>query len=215
MLHLVTTHNCYKYLKNRFDKSLVQPLRKRLQEVQVPGDAEPQVAARKPNGFNGPCRKCGERGHKARECESAKVKSEAAKVKNNPPEGLPSTSLEGESRTRASDELGKVPVDESMTTQSTWMPRDESPSGEVHGVARSHKEAAGVDIESGEAGERTRTGNNEEHRAHEHIDDSDSEMASRQVDDKATDTPNPHAKCAGPTRPVGTSHDPADKLFGE
>ena len=26
MLHLTTTHNCYKYLKNRFDKSLVQSL---------------------------------------------------------------------------------------------------------------------------------------------------------------------------------------------
>ena len=95
------------------------------------------------------------------------------------------------------------------------MPRDESPSREVHGVARSHEEAAGVDVEGGEAGERTRTGDDEERRARECIDDSDSETASRQVDDEATDTPNPHAKCAGPTRPVGTSNDPVDELFGE
>ena len=40
-------------------------------------------------------------------------------------------------------------------------------------------------------------------------------MASQQVHDEATDTPNPHAKCTGPMRPVGTSHNPADKLFGE
>ena len=134
---------------------------------------------------------------------------------SNPPEALPSTSLEGESQTGTSDELGRVPVDESTTSQSMWMPRDESPSGEVHGVARSHEEAAGVDVEGGEAGERTRTGDDEERRAREHIDDSDSETASRQVDDEATDTPNPHAKCAGPTRPVGKLHDPADELPGE
>jgi hypothetical protein len=30
------------------------------------------------------------------------------------------------------------------------MPRDESLSGEVHGVARSHEEAAGVNVEGGE-----------------------------------------------------------------
>ena len=82
-------------------------------------------------------------------------------------------------------------------------------------MARSHKEAVGVDVKGGEASERTRTGNNEEHRARERIDDGDSETASQQVDDEATDTPNPHAKCAGPTRPVGTLHDPADELSGE
>ena len=95
------------------------------------------------------------------------------------------------------------------------MPRDESPSGEVHGVARSHKEAAGVNVKGGEAGERTRTGDDEERRVCERINDRETGMASRQVDDEATDTPNPHAKCAGPTRPVGTLHDLADKLFGE
>ena len=37
----------------------------------------------------------------------------------------------------------------------------------------------------------------------------------RQVDQsEATDTPNPHTKCAGPTRPVGTLHDPADEPSG-
>ena len=134
---------------------------------------------------------------------------------SNPPEALPSTSLEGGSQTGASDELGRVPNDETTKSQSTWMPRDESPSGEVHGVARSHEEAAGVDVEGGEAGERTRTGDDEERRARERIDDRETGMAGRQVDDEATDTPNPHAKCAGPTRPVGTSHDPADELSGE
>ena len=84
-----------------------------------------------------------------------------------------------------------------------WMPWDESPSGEVHGGARSHEEAAAVDVEGGEAGERTRTGDDEERQVRERI------------NNKATDTPNPHAKCAGPTRPVGTSHDLANKLSGE
>jgi hypothetical protein len=146
MLHLTTAHDYYKYLTNRFEKSTVQPLRKRLREVQVPSDAEPQVAACKPKGFNGPCRKCGERGHKARECKSAK-----AKVENNPPEGLPSTSLEG-GRTGVSDELSKVRIDESRTTQPTWMPHDEELGGEFHGVAMSHEEAARVDVEGGEVG---------------------------------------------------------------
>ena len=40
---------------------------------------------------------------------------------SNPPEALPSTSLEGESQTGVSNELGKVPVDETMTSQSMWM----------------------------------------------------------------------------------------------
>ena len=286
MLHLATTHDCYKYLKNRFNKSLVQPLQKRLQEVQVPGDAEPQVAAHKPNSFNGPCRKCGECGHKARECGKVRIKSGSVAVEEkltgsrrkprhhtegsrveekgrkderattraggheaaamtagmslatstsspepnmasweahdetsdaanpnttcagptrpedespNPPEALPSTSLEGGSRTGVSDELGRVPNNETTILQSTWMLRDESPSREVHGVARSHKEAAGVNVEGGEAGERTRTGDDEERRARERIDDRETEMASRQVDDEAADTTNPHAKCAGPT----------------
>ena len=82
-------------------------------------------------------------------------------------------------------------------------------------MARSHEEAAGVDVEGGEAGKRTRAGNDEECRACERIDDGETKTAGQQVDDKAIDTPNPHAKCAGPTRPVGTSHDPADELSGE
>ena len=78
-------------------------------------------------------------------------------------EALPSTSLEGGSRTGVSDKLRKVPVNETITLQLMWMPQDESPSREVHGVARSHEKAAGVNIEGGEAGERTCTGNNKEH----------------------------------------------------
>ena len=134
---------------------------------------------------------------------------------SNPPEALLSTSLKGGSWTGASDELRKVPVDETTTMQPTWMPRDTELSGEVHGVVKNHEEVVGDDIEGGEAGERTHTGDNEERRAHERIDDGDSETASRQVNDKATDTPNPHAKCTGLTRPVGTLHDPADELSGE
>ena len=134
---------------------------------------------------------------------------------SNPPEALLSTSLEGGSWTGASNELRKVPDDETTISQSMWMPRDKSPSREVHGVARSDEEAAGVDVEGGEAGKRTCTGDDEERQACERIDDGDCETASRQVNDEATDTSNPHAKCAGPTRPVGTLHDPADELFGE
>ena len=36
-----------------------------------------------------------------------------------------------------------------------------------------------------------------------------------QVDDETTKPPNPHATRAGPTRPVGTSHEPAAELLGE
>ena len=39
------------------------------------------------------------------------------------------------------------------------------------------------------------------------------ETTSQQVDNEATDTMNPHAKCAGPTRPVETPHEPANKWF--
>jgi hypothetical protein len=172
------------------------------------------VAARTRKTFDGPCRKCGECSHKAREWESAKVKSKAAKVENNPPEEFSSMPLEGR-RTGASTKLSEVPNDEMTTAQSTWMPQDESPSGEVHGVARSHEEAAGVDVEGGEADERIRTSDDEESQARERIDDRETEMASQPVDDEAADTPDPHAKCAEPTRPVGTSHDPADELPGE
>ena len=134
---------------------------------------------------------------------------------SNPPEALPSTSLKGGSWTGVSDKLGKDPVDESTTMQPTWMPRDAKSSGEVHEVARSHEEAAGDEVTGGEAGKRTRTSDNEEHQACECIDDRETKTAGQQVDDKATDTPNPHAKCTGLTRPVGTSHDPANELSGE
>ena len=110
------------------------------------------MAAHKPNGFNRPCWKCGERGHKACECESAKVKLEAAKVENNPPEGLPSTSLEG-GRTGASDKLSEVLINDSRTKQLTWMPHDEESGGEFHEVAKSHEEAARVDAKGGEVSE--------------------------------------------------------------
>ena len=259
------------------------------------------MAARTRKPFDGACRKCGERGHKAHECRTVSIESEEPRVKekptrsrhkprhrtessrveekgrkgerattrarghkaaamtavvslatsvsspephmasqeahdetsdaanpnatctrptrpedesHNPPKRLPSMPLEGR-RTGASNKLSEVPNDETMISQSTWMPRDESLCGEVHGVARSHKEAAGVDVKDGEASKRTRTGNDEERRAHERIDNGETKMVGQQVDNEATDTPNPHAKCAGPTRPVGTSHDPADKLSGE
>ena len=133
---------------------------------------------------------------------------------SNSPEALPSTLLKRGSRTKASNELRRVPVNESTTMQPMWMPQDTELSRKVHGVAKSHKEAAGDEVEGGEAGERTRTGDDEECQVHERINDGNSEMASQQVNNKATDTPNPHAKCAGPTRPVGTSHDPADELSG-
>jgi hypothetical protein len=150
MLHLTTAHDYYKYLTNRFDKPTVQMLERR-RKLEGCHDTEPQVAARTQKTFDRPCRKCGERSHKARECESAKVKSKAAKVENNPPEGLPSTSLEGR-RTGASDELSKVRIDESRTMQPTWMPHDEELGGEFHGVAKSHEEAARVDVKGGEVG---------------------------------------------------------------
>jgi hypothetical protein len=82
-------------------------------------------------------------------------------------------------------------------------------------VARSHEEAVGVDVEGGEADERIRTSDDEESRARERIDDWETEMASQPVNDKAADTPDPHAKCTEPTRPVGTSHNPADEPPGE
>ena len=81
---------------------------------------------------------------------------------SNPPEALPSTLFKGGSWTGASNELRKVPVDKTTTSQSTWMPRDESPSREVHGVARSHKEVAGVNIEGGEVDKMSRMTNDGE-----------------------------------------------------
>ena len=254
MLYLETAHNYYKYLTNRFNKSIVQPLQEQLQKIEGCRDTEPQVAARTRKTFGRPCRKCGERGHKACECRTVSIESESSRVEekgkkgqraakrvskdeaaarrpgtvttakttagmslatpvsspepdmaswqvdnptadavnpnatcagptrpadelSNPPEALPSTSLEGGSRTGTSDELGRVPNDETTITQSTWMPRDESPSREVHGVARSHEEAAGVDVEGGEASERTRTGDDEERQVRERIDDRETGMA--------------------------------------
>jgi hypothetical protein len=97
--------------------------------------------------------------------------------------------------------------------QLTWMPHNDELSGEVHGVAKNHEETVGADIKAGEAGERTCTGNDEEHRVRECIDDPGTEMTSCQVNNKATDTLNPHVKCTGPTRPVSTLHDPANECW--
>ena len=70
-----------------------------------------------------------------------------------PPDEVPSPPLEGR-RTGASDELStEVPVDKSTTTQPTWTPRVKRPTGEVHGVAESHEEAAGGEVEGGEVGD--------------------------------------------------------------
>ena len=69
LLHLETAHY-YKHLTNQFDKSTVQPLQERLRKREGCRDAEPQVAVRTRKAFDGACRKCGERGHKACECGS-------------------------------------------------------------------------------------------------------------------------------------------------
>ena len=84
-------------------------------------------------------------------------------------------------------------------------------------MAKSHKEAVGLggEVEDGEASERTHTSDDKEHRVCERINNHETETAGRQVHDKATDTPNPHAKYAGLMRPVGTSHNPANELFGK
>ena len=80
MLYLKTAHNYYKYLTNRFDKSTVQPLQERLRKIEGCCDAEPQVAVRTQKTFDGACRKCGERGHKARECGKVRVESGSVEV---------------------------------------------------------------------------------------------------------------------------------------
>lgn len=63
---------------------------------------------------------------------------------------LPSTLLKGGSWTRASDELGRVAVKELTITQLTWMLHNKKLSGEVHGVAERHEEAAGDDSSGSE-----------------------------------------------------------------
>ena len=169
------------------------------------------MAVHKPNSFNGPCQKCGECGHKARECESVKVKSGSAKVEEEPtgnrhkpkchtenlipnpvktpPEELPSTSLEG-GRTQASDKLNKVLNDEIETAQPMWMPHDEELGGEFHGVAKSHEEAARVDVEGGGVDETSRMTNDGERQADMSMDET-----------TATTTANPPADANTPERP--------------
>ena len=210
MLYLETAHDYYKYLTNRFDKSTVQPLQERLRKIEGCRDAEPQVAARTRKTFDGACRKCGERGHKARECGKVRVESGSVEVEEKPtrshrkprrrtenpdpvktpPEELPSTSLEG-GRTQASDELNEVRNDEIETVQPTWMPHDEESGGEVHGVAKSHEEAARVDVEGGEVDEMSRTTNDGERQADTSTDKT-----------TATTTANPPADANTPERPA-------------
>ena len=71
---------------------------------------------------------------------------------HTPPDELPSPLLKGR-RSGASDELRKLPVDESTATQPTWTPQVKRPSREVHGVAKNHKKAAEADVEGGEVNE--------------------------------------------------------------
>ena len=206
LLYLETAHDYYKYLTNRFDKSTVQPLQERLRKLEGCCDAEPQVAARTQKPFDGACRMCGERGHKAHECKTVSIESEEPRVEEKPtgsrhkprrrtenpnpvktpPEELPSTSLE-EGRIQASDELNEVRNDEIETAQPTWMPHDKESGGEVHGVAKSHEEAARVDVEGGEVDKMSRTTNDGERQA----DTSTDETA-------ATTTANPPADANTP-----------------
>ena len=145
----------------------------------------------------------------ARECRTVSIESEVAKVEEKPtrsrrkprcrtenpnpvktpPEELPSISLEG-GRTQASDELNEVRNDEIETAQPMWMPHNEESGGEVHGVAKSHKEAARVDVEGGEVDEMSRTMNDGERQA----DTSTDETA-------ATTTANPPVDANTPERP--------------
>ena len=167
------------------------------------------MAACKPNGFNGPCRKCGERGHKAHECKSVKVKSGSAKVEEEPtrnrrkpkhrtenlipvktpPEELLSTSFKG-GRTQASDELNKVQNDEIETMQPMWMPHDEESGREVHGVVKSHKEAARVDVEGGEVDEMSHTMNDGEHKAKTSMDETAAVTTANMFESMDASTPS-------------------------
>ena len=209
LLYLETTHDYYKYLTNRFDKSTVQPLQERLRNLEGCRDAEPQVAAHTQKTFDGACRKCGERGHKARECRTVSIESEEPRVEEkptrsrrkprcrtenpipfkNPPEELLSTSLE-EGRTQASDELNKVRNDEIETVKPMWMPHNKESGGEVHGVAKSHEEVARVDVEDGEVDETSRTMNDGEHQADTSTDET-----------TAMTTVNPPADASAPSQP--------------
>ena len=83
LLYLETTHDYYKYLTNRFNKSTVQLLQERLRKLKGCRDAEPQVAACTRKTFDGPCRKCSECNHKVRECGRVGVELGSAKVIGN------------------------------------------------------------------------------------------------------------------------------------
>ena len=61
-----------------------------------------------------------------------------------PPDKLSSMLLKGGS-SGLSDELSEVPDAEMMTMQPMWTLQDDKSSGEVHGVAEHHEEAAGDD----------------------------------------------------------------------
>ena len=167
------------------------------------------MAVRTQKTFGGPCRKCSECGHKAHECKLVKVKSGSAKVEEEPtgncrkpkcrtenpisfktpPEELPSTSLEG-GRTQASDELNKVWNDKIKTVQPMWMPHNEESGGEVHGVVKSHKEAARVDVEGGEVNETSRTTNDGECQVNTSMDET-----------AAMTMANPPADTSAPSQP--------------
>ena len=84
LLYLETTHDCYKYLTNRFDKSTVQPLQERQRKSKGCRNAEPLVAARTRKPFDGACQKCSERGHKARKCRNVRVESGSVAVEEKP-----------------------------------------------------------------------------------------------------------------------------------
>ena len=142
------------------------------------------MAAHTQKTFDGAYWKCSERSHEVLECRTVTVKSGSVAVEEKltrsrrklrhrtenpnpvktPPEELLSTSLKG-GRTQVSDKLNKVWNDEFKTAQLMWMPHDKESGGEIHGVAKSHKEAARVDVEGGEVNEMSRTMNDGEHQA--------------------------------------------------
>ena len=150
------------------------------------------MAACTQKAFDGACRKCSERGHKARECRTAGIESEAAKVEEKPTRVCRKARCGTESPSRV-EEVGR---------------EGEKASARAGG----HKAAATTAGVSLAATTSSHEDDGDSAKArHTSVVPQEPEPASQVVADTTADAVNPNATSTGPTRPEDKSYNPPDK----
>ena len=136
--------------------------------------------------FDGACRKCGERSHKARECRTVSIKSEEPRVEEKP--------TRSHHKPRHHTESSQVEEKGRKGQRAAERVSKDEATARRPGTATTAKTTASVSLATLASSP-------------------EPNVASWQVDDQTTDAANPNATCARPTRPEDESSNPSEALL--